>query len=126
MIIAKNSKDFVKNGLLLDRMRVSKALNLFYTLVLCMSGCFQMQLFYTMNYQSLMFLRLNLIKFRVRLYQCSLSRKSNKPISTSIPFCYRLNAKQCKIYKVCLNGNLEASFQYFDPTLEVVQGTLPK
>ena len=31
----------------------------------------------------------------------------------------RLNAKQLKIYKVSLNGELEASFQYLDPTLEV-------
>ena len=34
----------------------------------------------------------------------------------------RLNAKQCKIYKVLLNGKYEASFQYFDPTLDIVQG----
>lgn len=34
----------------------------------------------------------------------------------------RLNAKQCRIYKVSLNASLEAPFQYFDPTLEVSQG----
>ena len=34
----------------------------------------------------------------------------------------RLNAKQCAIYKVLLNGKHEASFQYFDPTLDIVQG----
>ena len=34
----------------------------------------------------------------------------------------RLNAKQCRIYKVVINGKNEASFQYFDPTLDVVQG----
>ena len=39
----------------------------------------------------------------------------------------RLNAKQCRIYKVSLtsptsNLSMEASFQYFDPTLEVCQG----
>ena len=32
----------------------------------------------------------------------------------------RLNAKQLKIYRVSLNGDLEAPFQYFDPTLAVV------
>ena len=31
----------------------------------------------------------------------------------------RLNAKQCKIYKVSLNGKIEPSFQYGDPMLEV-------
>ena len=34
----------------------------------------------------------------------------------------RLNAKQLRIYRVCLNETVEASFQYFDPTLEVCQG----
>ena len=34
----------------------------------------------------------------------------------------RLNAKQCRIYRVCLNESVEAPFQYFDPTLEVCQG----
>ena len=40
----------------------------------------------------------------------------------------RLNAKQCRIYKVALTSpnnshiSMEASFQYFDPTLEVCQG----
>ena len=33
-----------------------------------------------------------------------------------------MNAKQCRIYKVVLNGQVEASFQYFDPMLDVVQG----
>ena len=33
----------------------------------------------------------------------------------------RLNAKQLRIYRVCLNESVEASFQYFDPTLEVTQ-----
>jgi len=33
----------------------------------------------------------------------------------------RLNAKQLRIYSVCLNNSIEASFQYFDPTLEVCQ-----
>jgi len=31
----------------------------------------------------------------------------------------RLNAKQLRIYKVTINGELEASFQYFDPVLIV-------
>ena len=31
----------------------------------------------------------------------------------------RLNAKQCKIYKVILNGKIEPVFQYGDPMLEV-------
>ena len=33
----------------------------------------------------------------------------------------RLNAKQLKIYKITLNGKTEASFQYCDPTLEIVK-----
>jgi len=33
----------------------------------------------------------------------------------------RLNAKQLRIYSVCLNNSVEASFQYFDPSLEVCQ-----
>ncbi len=33
----------------------------------------------------------------------------------------RLNAKQLRIYKVTVDDT-EASFQYFDPTLEVHQG----
>ena len=33
----------------------------------------------------------------------------------------RLNAKQLRIYRVCLNETVEAAFQYFDPTLEVTQ-----
>ena len=31
----------------------------------------------------------------------------------------RLNAKQCLVYKVSLNGQIEPSFQYGDPMLEV-------
>ncbi|XP_023325811.1 transcription initiation factor TFIID subunit 2 [Eurytemora carolleeae] len=38
----------------------------------------------------------------------------------------RLNAKQLRIYSVCLNGTVEASFQYFDPTLEVCQQNVEK
>lgn len=38
----------------------------------------------------------------------------------------RLNAKQCRIYRVTVNDDVEASFQYFDPTLEVCQGDTPK
>ncbi len=33
----------------------------------------------------------------------------------------RLNAKQAKVYRVALNGQIEAPFAYFDPTLEVCQ-----
>jgi transcription initiation factor TFIID subunit 2 len=33
-----------------------------------------------------------------------------------------LNAKQCRIYKVCLNESYEAPFQYFDPFLDISQG----
>ncbi|XP_058805308.1 transcription initiation factor TFIID subunit 2 [Phymastichus coffea] len=33
-----------------------------------------------------------------------------------------LNAKQCRIYKVCLNDSYEAQFQYFDPFLDISQG----
>ena len=38
----------------------------------------------------------------------------------------RLNAKQLRIYRVCLNETVEAPFQYFDPTLEVTQGAEEK
>eukprot|EP00092_Neocalanus_flemingeri_P004145 GFUD01004459.1.p1 GENE.GFUD01004459.1~~GFUD01004459.1.p1 ORF type:complete len:1158 (-),score=326.72 GFUD01004459.1:100-3573(-) len=38
----------------------------------------------------------------------------------------RLNAKQLRIYRVCLNESVEAPFQYFDPTLEVTQGDIDK
>jgi len=41
----------------------------------------------------------------------------------------RLNAKQLRIYRVCLNESverIEAPFQYFDPTLEVTQGDVEK
>ncbi|XP_015121942.1 transcription initiation factor TFIID subunit 2 [Diachasma alloeum] len=34
----------------------------------------------------------------------------------------RLNARQCRIYRVCLNDTLEAPFQYFDPFLDICQG----
>ncbi|KAL0273010.1 UNVERIFIED_CONTAM: hypothetical protein PYX00_005790 [Menopon gallinae] len=34
----------------------------------------------------------------------------------------KLNAKQCRIYRVCLNDTFEAPFQYFDPFLDVCQG----
>lgn len=33
----------------------------------------------------------------------------------------RLNAKQCRVYKVVLNDTTEATFQYFDPFLDVCQ-----
>lgn len=32
-----------------------------------------------------------------------------------------INAKQCRIYKITLNDNLELQFQYFDPTVEIIQ-----
>ena len=32
----------------------------------------------------------------------------------------RLNAKQCKVYRVVLNNQIEAPFQYCDPMLEIV------
>jgi len=38
----------------------------------------------------------------------------------------RLNAKQLRIYRVCLNESVEAPFQYFDPTLEVCQTEVEK
>nr|XP_018909078.1 PREDICTED: transcription initiation factor TFIID subunit 2 isoform X1 [Bemisia tabaci] len=34
----------------------------------------------------------------------------------------KLNAKQCRVYRVCLNDIYEAPFQYFDPFLDVCQG----
>lgn len=33
----------------------------------------------------------------------------------------RLNAKQCRIYKVMLNDTYEAPFQYFDPFMDICQ-----
>lgn len=33
----------------------------------------------------------------------------------------RLNAKQCRIYRVVLNDTHEAPFQYFDPFLDICQ-----
>lgn len=30
-----------------------------------------------------------------------------------------LNAKQCRIYRVTFNDNLEVPFEYFDPFLEI-------
>lgn len=33
----------------------------------------------------------------------------------------KLNAKQCRIYRVILNDDYEAHFQYFDPFLDVSQ-----
>lgn len=33
----------------------------------------------------------------------------------------RLNAKQSRIYRVCLNDQYEANFQYFDPFLDICQ-----
>lgn len=33
-----------------------------------------------------------------------------------------LNARQCRIYKVCINDQFEAPFQYFDPFLDISQG----
>jgi transcription initiation factor TFIID subunit 2 len=38
----------------------------------------------------------------------------------------RLNAKQIKIYRVTLNGKVEAPFIYFDPTLEVCEENVPQ
>ncbi|XP_071743330.1 transcription initiation factor TFIID subunit 2 [Lepeophtheirus salmonis] len=38
----------------------------------------------------------------------------------------RLNAKQCRVYRVCLNNELEAPFQYCDPILEVFEGDTPQ
>jgi transcription initiation factor TFIID subunit 2 len=34
----------------------------------------------------------------------------------------RLNAKQMRIYRVVLNDTYEASFNYFDPFLDISQG----
>lgn len=33
----------------------------------------------------------------------------------------KINAKQCRIYRVLLNDELEVPFQYFDPLLEIYQ-----
>lgn len=33
----------------------------------------------------------------------------------------KINAKQCRVYKVLLNDQYEAHFQYFDPFLDVCQ-----
>ncbi|KAL1132516.1 hypothetical protein AAG570_010471, partial [Ranatra chinensis] len=34
----------------------------------------------------------------------------------------KLNVKQCRIYRVCLNDVYEAPFQYFDPFLDITHG----
>lgn len=34
----------------------------------------------------------------------------------------KLNAKQCRVYRVLLNDTYEAPFQYFDPFLDICQG----
>ena len=34
----------------------------------------------------------------------------------------KLNAKQCRIYRVIINDVFEAPFQYFDPYLDICQG----
>lgn len=34
---------------------------------------------------------------------------------------FKLNAKQCRIYRVVLNESYEAQFQYFDPFLDICQ-----
>jgi transcription initiation factor TFIID subunit 2 len=34
----------------------------------------------------------------------------------------RLNAKQVRIYRVVLNDTYEATFNYFDPFLDICQG----
>ena len=33
----------------------------------------------------------------------------------------KVNAKQCKIYKVLINDTFEAKFDYYDLTMEIVQ-----
>jgi transcription initiation factor TFIID subunit 2 len=33
--------------------------------------------------------------------------------------CVKLNAKQCKVYRVVINDAFEAKFEYYDVTLEV-------
>ncbi|XP_054290180.1 transcription initiation factor TFIID subunit 2-like [Macrosteles quadrilineatus] len=43
------------------------------------------------------------------------------PLRDTLRFI-RLNAKQCRIYRVCLNDTYEAPFQYFDPFLDICQG----
>lgn len=45
---------------------------------------------------------------------------------TVVPLCnnlrhVKLNAKQCRIYRVVLNEKYEAQFQYFDPFLDICQ-----
>lgn len=36
----------------------------------------------------------------------------------------RLNAKQCRIYRILLNDVCEAEFFYFDPFLDICQGDM--
>ncbi|KAG8304477.1 Transcription initiation factor TFIID subunit 2 [Homalodisca vitripennis] len=43
------------------------------------------------------------------------------PLKDNLRFI-KLNAKQCRIYRVCLNDVYEAPFQYFDPFLDICQG----
>lgn len=42
------------------------------------------------------------------------------PLKDNLRFI-RLNAKQCRIYRVCLNDQYEANFQYCDPFLDICQ-----
>uniref|UniRef100_A0A1B6LDU4 Transcription initiation factor TFIID subunit 2 n=1 Tax=Graphocephala atropunctata TaxID=36148 RepID=A0A1B6LDU4_9HEMI len=43
------------------------------------------------------------------------------PLKDNLRFI-KLNAKQCRIYRVCLNDDYEVPFQYFDPFLDICQG----
>lgn len=42
------------------------------------------------------------------------------PLQNNLRFI-KLNAKQCRIYRVTVNDNIEAPFQYYDPFIDITQ-----
>lgn len=42
------------------------------------------------------------------------------PLKNNLKFI-KLNAKQCRIYRVTVNDNIEVPFQYFDPFVDITQ-----
>jgi len=42
------------------------------------------------------------------------------PLKNNLNFI-KLNAKQCRIYRVTVNENIEVPFQYFDPFIDITQ-----
>lgn len=42
------------------------------------------------------------------------------PLKNNLKFI-KLNAKQCRIYRVTVNDTIEVPFQYFDPFVDITQ-----